>query len=238
MKILSLLTGVIFLTLLAACSATNTEQVQETASASSSSAAYATSASGSELPPAEAAEGGMLLYTDPVLGFSISLPKETNCSLTIPVVEIGVFEDHASNRDFIAFKKWDKNTEGNSIQETTLKQLQTDRYWPSRWEMISKKIHNDHELEAFIQQRYGKDCLLGEKKSTQQEGTYDVKIDGWRSPEEGDCFVNYATVIRYSPSRQQVISWNMGQDVNFVTGTYPNEHVYDDDIVQSFRFLR
>ncbi|MSR86872.1 hypothetical protein EXS70_01730 [Candidatus Peribacteria bacterium] len=160
----------------------------------------------------------------------------------LPSVDVGVFPDHAHQRVFIALKQWDAGYEGNSIQETTLKLLQNsdNPRGPRTWELVSKTIRNDTELESFIKERYGKDCVSGQKAMTAQEGTFDVKISGFTpfDDPDGDCVVNYATVIRYSPSRQQVISWHMGQDVSFVSGKYPNWYVYDDDVVKSFRFLK
>ena len=204
----------------------------------SSSADSASSVVSSASPESGTIDESMFLYTDTVLGFSLRLPKRVYAGPTLPSVEVSVFEDHEHQRDFVAVKEWDKNVEGNSMQKTTLKHLQESDYPPGRWEILSRPIQNDGELQTFIKERYGKDCRVGEKLPTKQAGTWDVKIGGFTMPEDGDCFVNYATVIRYSPSRQQVIFWNMGQDVNFVAGMTPDSRVYDDDIVDSFRFLQ
>jgi len=101
------------------------------------------------------------------------------------------------------------------------------------WLLESKTIANDAELEAFIQDRYGKDCGLGEKAETAQKGTFDIYISGLTSPEDGDCFVNYATEMKYSPSLKKLVYWDLGQDYTFRTAT---DASYDNDVAASFRF--
>lgn len=101
------------------------------------------------------------------------------------------------------------------------------------WLLESKTIANDAELTAFIKERYGKDCGLGEKAETAQKGTFDIYIDGVTSPENGDCFVNYATEMKYSPVLKKLVYWDLGQDYTFRTAT---DASYDNDVASSFRF--
>lgn len=101
------------------------------------------------------------------------------------------------------------------------------------WLIESRTIANDKQLDAFIKERYGKDCSLGEKYPTLQDGTFDIGIDGMGSPEDGDCFVNYITVMKYSPTLKKLVYWDVGQDYSFRPDDMGS---YDLDMVRSFRF--
>lgn len=118
--------------------------------------------------------------------------------------------------------------------ETVLKSTKTDieKSQGIPWAILVVDINNDTELDAFIKNRYGSECALGSKNPTAQSGTYDVLIGGNISPEH--CFVNYMTVIKYSPTKHKVVVWDMGQSFNFLL----DENTPADEIMrQSFRFL-
>jgi hypothetical protein len=79
-------------------------------------------------------------------------------------------------------------------------------------------------------------CLLGGKTPNESEkivNIFDISIDGREgNPGDGNegCFVNYMTIIKYSPEREKVASWDIGQAENF-------ENFEDLNISDSFEFL-
>ncbi len=172
------------------------------------------------------------------MGFSMRIPRSIQPGFDQMPVSVNVIEDPRSNRVFVAAETWyDAEGDPHAVGLEDLTHESGPRV-PS-WEIVSKEVEDDDALEAFIQARYGKDCRLGEKRPTEQAGTFDVRIAGTVSPDEGDCFVNYITAIRYSPARKQVVAWNLGQDVTFVGAPATRgdqDRVYDVEMVESFRF--
>jgi|GEM_PF-1839497 len=116
--------------------------------------------------------------------------------------------------------------------------LQANTYWQQQaWRFEWRDgIDNDADLESFLQDRYGSGCTLGSKDPAAQPGTFAVNIEG-DGLDLGStlCPINYATVVRYSPSDQLVIAWDLGQATTFpADSTWMT--VYDQDMVDSFRF--
>jgi hypothetical protein len=120
----------------------------------------------------------------------------------------------------------------------SLELLQTpDNYYQSRWEIVTREVHDDGELDAFIKSRYGTGCSLGEKLASGQDGAYDVRIQGdGKDLSETLCPLNYATVIKYYPAGDKVVAWNLGQGPTFAADEAYSV-VYDLQMVDSFRFL-
>ncbi len=117
---------------------------------------------------------------------------------------------------------------------TTIPRLQdSSNFELSKWEIITQSVGSDAELTSFIKNRYGQGCSVGERKPIGQSDTFDVSVAGFSMT--GGCPVNYATVIRYSPSRQKVVSWNLGQSVSFTAGP-DGSNPLDQEMVNSFRF--
>jgi hypothetical protein len=54
--------------------------------------------------------------------------------------------------------------------------------------------------------------------------------------ETTECLINYATVLKYYPDGDRVISWHLGQAFTF-PGDVEYSVVYDGEMVDSFRFL-
>lgn len=120
----------------------------------------------------------------------------------------------------------------------SLAALQANTYWQQQsWRFEWRNgINNDADLESFLQDRYGSGCSLGSKDPAAQPGTFDVKIEG-DGLDLGStlCPINYATVVRYSPSDHLVVAWDLGQAITFpADSTWMT--VYDQDMVDSFRF--
>jgi hypothetical protein len=175
------------------------------------------------------------LYTNYDVGFSIKLPKKDDYS-----GEIGILKDKDedifyiwSHKDIIS-KKYNRIFDLNTL----------DRPIIDTYKIIFKKnIKNDNDLENFIKERYGEYCSLGEKQKTSYEDTIDVMIDksSWTDFDHDNnefdpkdvCFLNYATQLKYFPSKKMIATWNIGQAVNFMID---GEGV-DEEISDSFHFI-
>lgn len=115
--------------------------------------------------------------------------------------------------------------------------LDPDSHYKQMWAIQVVSIEDEAELTQFIQNRYGAGCAVGEMKATEQEGVYDVTIQGdGRHFTESTCPINYATVVKYDAIRQKVAAWDLGQAVTFAEDP-GNLVTYDQQMVQSFRFI-
>lgn len=112
-----------------------------------------------------------------------------------------------------------------------------DNHYQSKWAIVAIEVHDDGELEGFIQSRYGEGCSLGEKAPSGQEGVYDIRIQGdGKDLSESSCPLNYGTVVKYYPEQNKVIAWDTGQAATFV-GDIDYSVIYDQDMIDSFQFL-
>jgi len=105
--------------------------------------------------------------------------------------------------------------------------------WGTSFEIVTRQIETEEEIDQFLKDSYGEGCSTGKILETDQEGIYDVWIQGdGLGLGETLCPVNYATVIKYSPEKKAIASWDIGQDVNYMLG----EEYYDFPISDSFKF--
>lgn len=163
------------------------------------------------------------LYTNSRLEFFIKLPKE---DLHDGPVEI--FEKE--NTIYFVAKN---NLYYPKVQEALKKESDIERVVDIPWALIERQVRTAKELDQFIKDKYGKECATGKIKRSPQPGVYDVAIGGRMGPEH--CFVNLTTFIKYSPSKQKVISWDLGKNPMF---TFNDGKPADQDMVRSFMFFR
>ena len=203
-------------------------------------------------------------YTNYQLGFTIKVPKTMahyygSCKWSEEggdhsyrpepaIVPVKVFED--GNTVYIAseyyYELLEETTEDGvsyfaECQAVTnnLELLQApENFYQAKWTIVMQEILDDAQLDAFIKSRYGAGCSLGEKTPwALQEGVFDVGILGDDKPmETTECLVNYATVLKYYPDGNRVISWHLGQAFTF-PGDVEYNVIYDGEMVDSFRFL-
>lgn len=123
----------------------------------------------------------------------------------------------------------DCNKEMNSVER--LKEDKTNI-----WHIEVEKITSEEELENFMKRRWGSGCSVGEKTPAEQEGVFNVEIEGdGKSPNESEChnfFVSFE--IRHYPEKQKVVTWCRGQDVSFWNEGY--KEFYDGEMYKSFKF--
>jgi hypothetical protein len=213
------------------------------------------------------------VYYNCVLGFSIQVPKEMlhyhgSCewdgSSYRPedaLVSTAVFEDNDSGIVYISsvlyFKLTGKTMAGgytyfsgceevtNSLEHLNDEYLGEEGYYQQAWKILVETVNSDAELDAFIKERYGSGCGLGEKVAGSQDGVYDVEIDvppaeTMEEAEASGCLINYATVLKYYPAKNLAVSWDLGQAYTFykVLGTGDEtDIIYDEQMAESFLFL-
>jgi len=198
-------------------------------------------------------------YTNNKLGFSIKVPKAAanlygNCTWVddgskssfrpkAELTPVKVFENGDST--YIAFdyayQLTDKtNIDGQSYfkdckkVDTTIAQLDQER---RTWNIISKQVNNDTELDAFIKQRFGSGCSLGEKVASNQPNVFTIKVlDDGKDMEFSQCVLNFMFVVKYAPTLNRVFTYDRGQSFTFAK-TLDYGVVYDDDMDKSFRVI-
>lgn len=105
------------------------------------------------------------------------------------------------------------------------------------WHILVKKAENDQELDSLLKAIFGSSCSLGEKRETQQERLLDIVVKGdGMDLGETKCPLNFRYIVKYSPSKKLVFTWNIGQDVSF-WGDIDYKDVYDELMVSSFMSL-
>lgn len=196
-------------------------------------------------------------YHSKNLKFSLSFPKKMHlqgagsCNGVAP---IKVIESKERDKDiaYLTGEYYFNNADSGLCKKIirtveTIKKEDTNSGFFD-WKLIFAKISNELELNRFVKERYGKDCRAGKmKEKKDQPGVFEVDLIGTENSsgslkdlggglfiKAGECFVNYQTVLLYSPSKQRAVSWNMGQAVVFIDGDYGVP--VDADIAKSFRF--
>lgn len=112
-----------------------------------------------------------------------------------------------------------------------------ENQYQQKWAIVTAQIRDDEELDAFIKDRYGPGCSLGEKTPSSQEGVYDISIQGdGLDLSESQCPINYRTVVKYYPAGERVVAWDTGQATTFAADA-SYAVTYDQEMIDSFRFL-
>lgn len=165
------------------------------------------------------------LYTNYDLGFSLKVLKETKSYGKMEIVENNNVVYLITDKGTTYQRLQDNlNSSGSDIEKAT----------GIPWAILIKKVNNDEELEKFLKEKYGEGCQLGEKKSTDQTGVFDIQIKGdGKDLGSTKCPVNFLTVVKYYPAKQVVASWDIGQDYNFAVG----DNAVDEEMIESFRFI-
>src|SRR3989344_1800498 len=204
-------------------------------------------------------DDSMVNYVNKRLGFSIKIPKTAanpygGCNWVededkssyrpkIVVTPVKTFENESSV--YISFEYSYELTDrisdnghtyfkGCEKVENNIAQLQQER---RTWNIISKQVKSDTELDAFIKQRFGSSCSLGEKTTTIQPGVFSVRVNGdGKDLEFTNCALNYMFIIRYAPAVQKVFTFDRGQSFAF-SKTLDYSEVYDGEMENSFRVL-
>jgi len=206
----------------------------------------------------ESLDGTWNLYTNHDLGFSMRIPKKiwhwhgSMCTWDGDsyrpkggIVPTKVFEgDNVYISTEYFYKMGGEEADGfNTNFKTCEKTINSvaqikndDDYQQTKWTIYIRDIENDAELTEFIKERYGMGCQIGDRTLSDQEGVYDVTIEGDGKPmEETECFLNYATRLKTYPEKKKAASWDLGQSVTFVADEMMSVG-YDQEMSDSFRF--
>jgi len=105
---------------------------------------------------------------------------------------------------------------------------------------IGNEIRNSDELGGFIRKKYGELCDSFEiDYKSPENGLYPVTISMSGGIDEG-CWINWITVLRYSPEQGKVVAFDLGQEIQMVEISESKsieEIDYTSKLVSSFRFL-
>jgi len=199
-------------------------------------------------------------FTDYRLGFSIKFPKEMatfrgSCTWKedqgsyrpeVALVPVKIFEDTSAvyiGAEYFYELAGERQEGGRSFYDecnpvtNSLALLQDpDSFKEPFWKLVVEEIHDEDELDSFIKARYGSGCSLGEQSVSNQDGVYDVQIQGDGKGLDGQCPINYATVVKYFPAGSKVVAWDRGQSYHFPADVNYSV-VYDQEMEDSFRFL-
>lgn len=108
--------------------------------------------------------------------------------------------------------------------------------------IIGLNIESEEDLLEFIREKYGDTCEIDEVKydSPTKDDLYPVTVRV-NSFEEG-CWINWITLLRYSPKKKKVFAMDLGQEppimetVENTTGEYELID-YSYEVANSFRFI-
>ena len=198
-------------------------------------------------------------YVNEKLGFSIDIPTtavnpygackwvedETKSSYRPKeaFTPVTTFEDNDSV--YIAFEysyelAGREETDGYSYfskcekKDNSLTLLKSDN---RTWHIVTQTVKNDAELTTFIKEQFGSSCNLGEKKLSAQAGVFDVAVKGdGLDMEFSNCVLNYMFVLKYSPEKQKVYTFDRGQSTAFFQ-LLDFSKSYDDVMEESFKIL-
>ncbi|MFA5360154.1 MAG: hypothetical protein WC349_04325 [Patescibacteria group bacterium] len=108
--------------------------------------------------------------------------------------------------------------------------------YPTPWHIVIFNVKDKNELEKIIKTKLGPGCSYKTKISTEFKGNYRVEINGdGKDLGETLCPVNYANYIIYSPDREKVAFWSIGQECQIGLG-FMFENCFDKKISDSFHF--
>ena len=172
-------------------------------------------------PGADTGTGENGTYVSP-LGFSIDLPAAVYIGGENETAPVRAFEDLSRNRVFIsAAEHDDPATPAFDRVPTTLPSLtgidRTAVLLPS-WMLSMTDIEDREALDAWVKNHYGPGCRVAELAPEGQEGVFDVLLEGDGKPlDQTECPLNYVYEILYQPSERRVLSWELGQGIQFMS---------------------
>lgn len=172
-------------------------------------------------------------YINYDLGFSINIPKQSYLGSSVDAfTAVKVFEDDGGV--YIAGEK-EIDLQTGQLKAVTLEGIKNRS--TETWRVLIKNVASEDALASFLKQRFYSGCEIRDLKESTQKGLFDVLMatSGPDVPESEYCFINWITIIKYSPEKQKLAQWNIGQDASFFTENF--EKTYDSDMAQSFRFL-
>lgn len=217
------------------------------------------------IPPEEK----WLTYTNDELGFSIKYPEmvygvsrcESKKQFYVP---LKVFEDKENGIVYITEEYYyDAPYDGelnkftgpcekiiNSMESLNEQMTIDDKIDFTKNPFLTKvfvikNIENDTEINKFIKDNYGSECIAESRNFwKQQTGVYEIKLNEFKDANGNDtdlgnaiCPVNYVYKILYAPEKNKIMSIKLGQECSFTTDyNAENYKCYDEEMIDSFEF--
>ena len=107
------------------------------------------------------------------------------------------------------------------------------------WVLRSAVIRSDAELNRFIKETFGEECVYVRQPFAHQSGIWLIELDDTETvTDDTFCFgIMSRKAIFYSPERQRVVYWDMHQDASFAQNAdLDNPYTFDIPMLESVRF--
>jgi hypothetical protein len=204
-------------------------------------------------------------YSNDTLGFSIKIPPESygmyRCSPRKAIsVPIKIYEDIPNNAVYIAEEYYysadDYGTDNEGECKKTIQSVELFKeeveeskdngYFNIKprlgWKMIINNIKEEGDILKYVKENFGTGCIT-QNKLLKESGNYEIYLTGDGKKEEsdpwwGDCYLNFAYKIIYSPDKQKMMSVVLGQEGTFQTNPEESStyQYYEDEMLKSFKF--
>lgn len=199
-------------------------------------------------------------YYNSQFGFSIKIPEEVfeivSCRQEKGLTPIRVLQDNNRRIVYILEDYYKNNQSGQCVKVSrSLEDLRAEAENTGKdivgglpmlyfgWEIIINEAKNDEDILKHVKDNFGSGCIVTYKR-LQEDGNYDIKLSGSQKVEEGDpwwgnCYLNFAYKIIYSPEKNKLMSMGLGQECKFYSSdpvTSSSYQCYDEAMIQSFKF--
>ncbi|MBI5414214.1 S-layer homology domain-containing protein [Candidatus Peregrinibacteria bacterium] len=169
-------------------------------------------------------------YKNTKRGYSIKIPRKIetqNCEKKTTKIPVETFEN--SDGVYVSETYYYENSASDNCAQKTTSLSSLQERTVALWKIIVEDVESEAALNDVIAKASEPGCRAGEKKSTAQEGTYDVKII---AKEGAECHSMTTLQFLYSPQKKKVAHWSRGIESIFWNGG----KAYDPEMTESFRF--
>ena len=177
---------------------------------------------------------GFRSYTNENLGFSLNVSLQVKGtgkqSDSLEIIESG-------NVVYLTYKSNYYYAETLKRSKSSLSDIEKTKGIP--WGIMVRTVNSEQELTTLIKNRYGSGCSIGSQEQVGDTGTYRVMIKGdGLGMDKTKCPINYVTAVKYSPNLKKAAIWDIGQDVSFVKLVNDEIIPLDEEMVNSFIFIK
>lgn len=199
------------------------------------------------------------LYTNNKFGFSLIIPKSALSSVECKkeadsyrpasgLVPVTFFENnetiYLAADNFYSLIGEQRASDGRTNYsgcekgKTTFDLVEKKHIDISSLKIYVTNVKNDTEIENYFKSKYGSGCRLGEKIESDTPGVYGLEIlsDG-KDLETSQCPINGSIEAMYSPTRNKLVIFSLGQACNLSKSTSFGGACDDTKIVKSLKFL-
>lgn len=176
--------------------------------------------------------------------FAIKVPKQFytgTCGQASTVSNSKVIVDSEKDTVYITSDLFSNMSSDYSMCEkipNTLEIVSKKDYPSMYWEFRIGQAQADNDIEDFIDSIYGADCSIGSKTAL-SANTFKVGVNSGGAEDDNgipSCWINYITEARFSDKWNEIVKWDMGQAITFMSDN-TGSVTYDTEMTDSFRFL-